>query len=505
MNNCYKKECECISEYILPDYLGDVRKILSVRAVTRPVGEFLGEGELHLNGSVLFDVIYSDSEGRLSSLTASSDYDESIAVGADISGVDVDTRVTNYAIRLNGPRKLTAKARVKNTVYLSHEFEADGEERVGASGFSSELLFGKIKREKQSFAKGEQKELLSDAERIAVPADTIEIITSGGSVRITDATAAEGGVRVTGELILTAIVKTDDPAPFAIKKTVPIDELILIEGVGENAAVSARGVLSDVTVKISEEPDCGAVSFSAACSVSVTVSENEESSLTLDGFLIECASSAEYSDIEYSELVCRDNFNVRFSERIERADYMLSDVRDVILTGAELQSAEIKVEKGMALLVGEIAFCGMACQINEDNTGIYSPVKITLPISEAVNAGVNIPEGASISFAPSVNDYDCILDGDAAELSAAVSLALGVSASGRARILSSLTPAEGTEEALDDSLVTVYYPEADEKLFDVAKRFRKKVSELALDNELSVSASSGDANSEALPKRILIM
>ena len=122
----YKKSTKCQDvytesqvDYVLPDYMGDMRKILFTEATVRPSGKFAGGEAVEMSGIVVYNVIYLDSDGALSSVEFSSDYDYSVKCSGDNYNDSVAaTRVSNYAIRLIGPRKISARASLVGSVRL---------------------------------------------------------------------------------------------------------------------------------------------------------------------------------------------------------------------------------------------------------------------------------------------------------------------------------------------------------------------------------------------------
>ena len=100
-------------EYVLPDYNGDVRKILYSEATLRPAGRFVGEDGVEFSGQIAYKVIYSDSENKISSAEFFSDYDMKVkALPEGLVDADCLVRISNFAIRLLGPRKFSAKSSI---------------------------------------------------------------------------------------------------------------------------------------------------------------------------------------------------------------------------------------------------------------------------------------------------------------------------------------------------------------------------------------------------------
>ena len=70
---CQDVTAETGAEYLLPDYNGDVRRILYTSATPRPSGSFVGDGNVEYSGIVVYDVVYLDGDGVLSSVSFTSD------------------------------------------------------------------------------------------------------------------------------------------------------------------------------------------------------------------------------------------------------------------------------------------------------------------------------------------------------------------------------------------------------------------------------------------------
>ena len=103
---CADVYTESTAEYILPDYLGDVRKILFTGAEVRPSGRFAGDDEVEFSGIVVYTVVYLDADNDISSVEFTSEYDYSVKCsGEKYKDSLADTRVSNYQIRLIGHAK----------------------------------------------------------------------------------------------------------------------------------------------------------------------------------------------------------------------------------------------------------------------------------------------------------------------------------------------------------------------------------------------------------------
>ena len=83
MNRKITKECESSCEYVLPDYMVDIRKVLTCRARIVPGGSFVSDGAFEVSGVVEYEITYADSENRLTVISCSSDYSVTAAVDTE--------------------------------------------------------------------------------------------------------------------------------------------------------------------------------------------------------------------------------------------------------------------------------------------------------------------------------------------------------------------------------------------------------------------------------------
>ena len=117
---------EVTCDYVLPDYLGEVRKILYTEARAMPLPTYMNGEEASASGGVRFRMVYTDDEGRLASVEFSEDYEVRERIMIEGRGeVSAETAVEGSSMRLLGPRKISAKARVAVELTLLTEEDVE--------------------------------------------------------------------------------------------------------------------------------------------------------------------------------------------------------------------------------------------------------------------------------------------------------------------------------------------------------------------------------------------
>ena len=499
MNKRMRREAECACEYVLPDYMGDIKKILSSKARVLPGGRFVSDGGVELTGTVEYEVLYADSENKLTAVNASSDYSVVLPTDAEgYVGCAADCRVESFVIRITGPRKMS----LKSTVEVAALVTTAGEVEVLGDVFGGErepqFVSKEISIESAKYGKSLEREYAEEAERISgVMADEIEIIASGGSVRVLEARPVEGGVSIKGVILIGAIVRTPEQPPFAIRREIPFEETVEIEGAGKDMSVVADGILTSVTVGISEDGEECVLSANAIAEFEAYAIENEPLSIVTDAYLKECPTECKYSDFEYTTLgACQIN-EATVNEKINRASIGCAEARELLTLDGDVKTYSVSHTQNGAEISGEIAVSGIACEINVDNSVSYTPIKTTVPFVANVNYNCQIPENSRIECSVTVSSCEGLLDADDVHLKFTLKIKSRVeSVSTLGRLAECHVSAEEypSAESATASHITVYYPTSSDSLFSVAKRFHSTPEKIACDNMLAASASATDAS-----------
>ena len=507
MNRNYYKECESVREYVLPDYMGDVKKILSVNSRVVPSGKFLGDGTADFSGSVVYQVLYSDSEGKLTAIDTSSDWDTAINLG-DSEYVDsgAEFRVESVSLRLGGPRKMILKSQVAIDVSVTYEdsvsvsgdaFDVDTEPQVSKKS---------VKLEKRTYLPTKPTEYSAEAETISgATAEDIEIIATSGSVRILEAVPTEEGVLVKGEIIITSIVRTEEEPPFAIRKIMPFEELVSAEGISPSAAGEAVMYISTVGASVADGEDGAILSVFASGELLCSVSENATESVVSDAYLVDYDTTPKYGDYKYTELLLSESGECEISCNVSREESACVGAREILKSTCEVKSLVGEFCESGVKITGEAHFSGVACEINEENETEYYQVKASCPIELTLPCSNFSGDGVTLDFKLVPTDSTASLTSDSICFFSKLKRCVRILKDNIIKVMTECN-VNGEKEEKCSSTVTVYFPDSEDTLFSVAKRFRSTGARIALDNELSEATLSGWDDKDSLHgvKRLII-
>ncbi len=489
MNRKVIKECESSCEYILPDYMGDIRKVLSSKARAVPGGKFISEGAVEVSGVVEYEIIYADSENKLTAISASSDYEMKIPVDSErCEGASEESNVANLTIRITGPRKMIMKVVVSSDITLSESavigvsgdaFES-GEDIEKATDIIN-IVYGR------NGTSGER-EYAEEAERIpGVRVEDVEILSVGGNVRVMETESVADGVRVKGELIIDAIIRTPEQPAVAIRRIIPFEETVSIDGASAGMQSTAGGYVASAVCGLNDEDGECVVAVNVIAEYYATVYANESAEIVTDAYLKTCDTENKYSNFEYGTFENACNVDLQVTAKLPKDSAGCADASEILIMNADLRSYTAEPCENGVNINGEMTISGVACENNVDGTKTYLPIKTQIPFSQNVNINCQFDENSMLDC----KLYAVMCEGafDAEELHIKVVLGGKMTIENRCEImrLENCRKAGDASFKVTPSRITVYYPSTDDTLFSVAKKFHTTAEKIARDNGISES------------------
>ena len=491
-------------EYTLSDYHGDVKRVLHSMATVGEGARFQNGDEIECSGIVEYSIIYLDTEGRLTPLSFTSDYELKMKCdGERCRDANTHTRVANYSVRLMGPRRFAVKALVECDAICSEssEYRVEGE----GGDLPLEVRLESVKIGKVGFLKSGEIEL---AEEIAMLdgaiEDEVEVLAHRVEPRGVVCQRSEDGASVKCSLAVRSLIalKGEEPRNYEsmLDLSCKLDGDYVVEG---GDIVPQVSIQSSV---ISLNPSEAGVSVVASviATASAEIYDNGEIELLDDCFSTDRGVDVEVGDFSYSEHA----FAKQICEKITDTEVKIEDgrkIRNLIYETGRVRVGGISAEDMAVIIDGEIQVSGISCEIDDNGDICYSPVKFDVPMHINVNVGCHIPHNARCNCHLSSDSLKVDVNGSAFIVSCNVVGYISASAEKSCRAVLAINENE-ERYSRDPSLISVYYPVPEESLFDVAKRFHISVTRLAQINALSESvlASSDERGSLVGVSRLMI-
>ena len=483
---CPDVYCDSQADYILPDYLGGVRKILFTDATIRPAGRFAGGEEVEFSGVVVYNVIYLDEEGRLSSAEFTSDYDYSVKCSEEDYRDSVsDTKIAAFSVRLVGPRKMSARCSLVGCVRLSEKVGLSIDGDVFEGEYAPEVDTRLVKIRNTTSSAVCEREYAEEMTRIdGAMADEVSVVYSTSEYKPESCEMCDEGARVKGKLKLISVIYVGDDAPTKLERQISVDEVVPLDNLKPTAGLVPRLTVSSLRTEVNAtETGCEVVSNLIA-DISVLAEHNETVELTLDCYLKSSPTDNSYEDLSYQTLssVCSSSHS--HTANINIGDSELCEISDVIFLTATPKIDRVQLEDGDVKLSGEIKYSGVATTSNSDSHS-YAGVKFSSPFEINVKYSSQNDEKTQIEPTLNVNSITAHVDDGNLIVDAVLDLLLTAASEKSVKILSSSTARVGEEYDKTGGVITVYYPNESDTLFSVAKRFHTSGLKIARDNDVS--------------------
>ena len=485
---CADVYTESTVDYSLPDYLGDVRKILFTDASIRPSGKFAGGDEVEFTGLVVYNLIYLDSEGNLSSAEFNSDYEYTVKCsGEGYRDSLADTKLSSYTIRLAGPRRVSARASIVGSARVCEEGKICLSGNALKPDLAPEVSTGVALVRESRISSTVEREV---AERIleleGAIADEVSVIYSLAEPIIEGVSCEDDSVTVKGRLRVNALVKSEEQAGFGVEKFLPFEEKIDFDHGTSSELINPKVSVS--SLKLTVNPTENGCDLVADCVMEIClVAEcNQSLELLRDAYLKTASTENSYDDFRYHSLVGSSSAKGTHNAELDRSALESENLREIVLMTATPKVDRVELADGKVNILGEIRYSGIASEQTEDKIS-YVSIKTSSPFATNVNINCQTHSNMRVNCHATAFDSEIKITENDAMCSCDLILGVSLSSEKRQRCLgaSNLTD---EEYATDASVVTVYYPDASESLFEIAKRFHTSVSAIAVSNRLSESA-----------------
>ncbi len=497
---------ECGTDYSLPDYNGDVRRILFTDARVHPSGSFENGESVDFSGIVTFYMVYSDSENRINSINFSSDYDFTVKCNSETyEGSSADISVASFNLRLLGPRKISARATVAAGVTISERTDISPSGSAFEKGSSPEVECVSIDAFMKRCSAVSEREYAEELVRLdGVVSDEVEIIYSDADCLLDSCATEDGGVSVRGNLRAYALIRVGDDMPYIAEKSIRIDESLPFDSITAEHRLIPHVTVGSVRPAVSaDEGGCSVVS-NIIIELSCESYGNIKADAVVDAYRRDAEVKNSFENFGYSELVTVLTEREELSETVPRESLEVENLKELICLGAVAKVEHVDIEEGSAAIKGEIKYSGIALACDAENRISYHPFKLTAEFEKNVN--INCQNDENTRVQPYVYCHQCsaTFDDNNIYLAASAYVRLSVTEELSVRLLSSSELVEDTVFENTGATITVYYPEQGEGLFEIAKKFHTTVEKIMEDNSAALRAMSGESGTKNGVKRLLI-
>jgi len=502
---------ETSGEFILPDYLPPVRKLLYARAQVLPEGAYLRECNnggcaVDFAGTVVYTILWADEDGGVYSVCLSSDYDDSAVITSPcpIQACDVETEAENVNCRVMAPRKVSLRCRMNSKIRALCECSTLPVINGGAEISSLEVrrdtaVSARLYRGVAQDLHAETNILSSETGIFAESEEGRRTVGCDGAVSISDVKYVGGSaLRCRGDIILRCSVFDATNGFSNIVRKIPVDELIELDKMPEDTDLLCRGYGRCINAEIAEGEE--GITVKLEYELMAEAVQNEEITLMKDAYSVNAPSACEYKDMQIFKTLCCTNTKVSVNERALLREMQGKDGAVCDITASAV--IDDVAQKGNRICVTGTCSGNALIRWNTGEgtvDGEYSNEEFSVPLKCEIDcANVKADDTDKLIWYGSVDIIGAAGRVDAnrapeealcVDMEAAVSVTAMLSET--KKILSQVA-VEGEYPHKKESAFVLYYPDQNETMWDVAKRYHVPCAALAKQNECDVDAVIGN-------------
>ena len=469
---------ELSSDFSLPDYQPEIKRLLRVNASMLPPSKYFGAGEAEFTGNIDYYVLYMGSDNEVYCAPLTGEYSVSVPIDRD-EYIDLGDELCTVAQitpdlvsgRVTSPRHITIKCRLKThtKIYgksrvMSNIRKCDG---------SIEKLKGEAQNSRVITGAGEMMMLTDEIIPDSRDGD-FRVVCADGKVLVNEVSAGKDEVICRGDLHLKVLMSRENGSmPTVTLRRLPFSSIIPSEGVTPDSSAYAKGSLAELTLTVDE----GRIAVEAGVLLESVCQKNVPVEYISDVYSVTHKSECQYREMNVPKGISGFNRNFTFSESMTLSEAGIGENMSVMDSCGTAIFDEYKIEGSKCKMMGRCKF-NLQMFDGADYAGaeIEMPFKYEYDMPEAA-------EDAELEAEANIVFCRARVDGERVGIDAEVAMCGRMWKNTKCTVLQSYrlgeTLAQGSGE------ITVCYPDRKDTLWSVAKRYNAPIVVLSENNKLS--------------------
>lgn len=492
-------EKEISEEYILPDYLPDIRKILLVQAHTAKNGVYKEDKKATVSGEIVFNVIYLGDDGTIKCISREDEYETSVNSESiyDESFLKTNTRVKSKSARALSPRKILLKAKIM-TEYTVYNKLCVYPRVIGGNGIEDEFTLERSTNQIDCInyiSLTENDVRVSEDIHLNGGKTIKEIICCKVDIGCADARMTENGIAVKSNARVWMLVEYENGEYDVVEKSIPINHNMQQSLPQGEWCICADLELDEVEYELVNDSygELRVVEIDFSAKADIVAMANEISIFTDDVYSTAFAYQNKYKTVDTQRLIKCNNVNFTAYGSAEIPLTEGERIENILLSTVECEIKSNEIQSNKVVILGD-ALVKAVFQLSDDtykNFEFTFPVRYEMPLE---NENVNVIANCCVL------SHNCSFEGNKLNANAEIGLCLVLLENVSAVCVESIS-LDKEEPAIpfDDRVMILYYPSNHETLWSIAKKYGISKSDIEKFNKLS-SANSD----QPLPRVLLI-
>ncbi len=471
----YTDEQAIESDILLPDYCPEAARILKCTGETVITEKRVLGDKVTVEGVALIKVYYVNEKSGLSGYDVRIPFSKSCDLknAADEAIVIAGSRIGYLHCRAVNQRRIY----IKGSVVLKVKVVGQKSVEIVQDAYGSGI---QIKKEESSMIRviGDKIERIEVSEELELaygkesPQDILNVSILSS---VTDSKIIANKAIIRGELNIKIVYNKEDGAGIdSMEYVLPVSKIVDMEGLDEECKCNIGVKVASYNVSvISSEEGAGKFAFEAELAVEIRAVRENGLSYATDSYSTICESEMSFENYEFMkyERVLQERAAVKST-----VDFP-EEVSKIMQVWSEKGELSIIKEDGINKMAGENTICVLA--VTSEEQVIYFEKKekfeYSLEPTEIANSVLDI------NFNVENMSYS-IVSGERAEIRYDVTINGSVFNVMRRQCISDISINESEGINVKRAALTAYYADADEKIWDIAKKYRTSVSAVKEEN-----------------------
>ena len=489
---------ELSSDFSLPDYQPEIKRLLRIRATPLTPDRYIGAGNADFTGTIRYSVLYAGNDGELYCTNEIGEYHFSLPVEmtSDFEwneGITCDCElIPEHTVgRVIGPRKFSVRCRLRTHVRM-WGIRFLGESVTGAEKNAIQRLCGHCDAAELSIGNGEPLQL-ADEILCDSKGNDLRVISAQGQVFVGETVAGSGIVCCRGEVSLKLLVQSDGSksAPQIMWRRIPFVQDVPVDGAAVNCDSCATGICSDVRVTVEENR----ILCEVTLCLQARAQHNRHVSFTRDIYSTEAECETKYSSANVARALKCISGNVSVNTTMSLEETGIRTGLNVVDINVTPSAPSASQEGGKYVVSGQCR-----CQAILFDGEEYSAQEFEIPYRYECEGGTDEVK----DFTLSAEAISSRARADAERIGVDVELAVVLATRGESEIRLLREAHFGEALVRHGSVYTICYPAANDTLWSVAKRYHRAIDSVSSINGLSDAPRADSIESLAGVKYLLV-
>lgn len=468
------------NEFILPDYYPEISKVLKCRVVPRISMCSVGGQTLNVDGNITVNLIYCSPENEIFGFEQIINFSKAFEIGCDATGAVAECNakceyvncrpMNERKIEVHGAVGIYASVFKKNTTGIVTDIDnGDVIIRRGLLPATSPV------------GTGEKSLLIEEELELGQGQPSIRCILKYDAKAVNkECKIISGKVVEKGELnVFVLYLAEHTSSPQVYRNSIPYSQIIDIEGLHENCVCSAKTKVACIEIKprTSATGETRSFMLSARLNFCATACCEDDLPVVLDAYSTKYNAEIKTEEIKLEKI--QKTLNDTFI--CKKALDNIGDISSVVDIWCETNVSEAAVNESKLKILGTMQICILAIGSNSIPVYIERPVEFEYKyvLEECMKPLGVKAEVITNNVSFNLQGAGCI------EVSAELCVVADIFTKEKVNLVTDICIDENNvKQKSSDSALIIYYADAGEQLWDIARKYNSSPQEICEINSL---------------------